>query len=160
MSEDYPTSDEIRTTTLTAELEAEARKRRLFPLPTDKLVCALLNAYDAECTKPGSLNGYQRAAMETAVYPRTQGIPYTALKLAGEAGEVAQEVGKSIRDDAGKVTVDRRARLLLELGDVLWYVAALADELGFTLSEIAQMNLDKLRSRKARGTLQGSGETR
>lgn len=123
-----------------------------------------------------SLNAYQEAAIGTAVYPgrgAALGISYVGLKLNGEAGEFAEHLGKSIRDDAfgqpvaqadGMVetplTPERRALLKKELGDVLWYVAAGADELGVTLEEIAQQNLDKLADRKARGVLGGSGDNR
>lgn len=98
---------------------------------------------------------YQRKARETAVYPVEMGLPYTALGLAGEAGEVANKVKKMIRDNAtlGIQVAD-------EIGDVLWYCAMLADELGISLEEIAWRNLDKLRLRKERGTIQGNGDER
>lgn len=98
---------------------------------------------------------YQRKARETAVYPVEMGLPYTALGLVGEAGEVANKVKKMIRDNAtlGIQVAD-------EIGDVLWYCAMLADELGISLEEIAWRNLDKLRLRKERGTIQGNGDER
>ena len=65
----------------------------------------------------------------------------------GEGGEVANEVKKIYRDDAGFVTEDRRAKIADELGDVLWYVAELAHQIGWTLEEIGQQNLDKLANR-------------
>ena len=110
-----------------------------------------------------SLDSYQSCAATTAIYPGRgtfQGLTYCALKLSGEAGEVAEKVGKAIRDDGGVVSPDRRASLAKELGDVLWYVAGSAGELGYSLSEIALANLDKLASRKSRGVLGGSGDDR
>jgi NTP pyrophosphatase (non-canonical NTP hydrolase) len=101
--------------------------------------------------------------VETAIFPRNDNLDiiYPALKLAGEAGEVAEKVGKAIRDDISKFQekayLDGLAK---ELGDVLWYVAALADSIGYDLSEIAQMNLEKLNSRQARGVISGSGDNR
>lgn len=112
---------------------------------------------------PMTLDEYQRAATETAIYPGKYGMlgkVYCALKLNGEAGEVAEEIGKALRDDDQTITDARRARLLLELGDVLWYLANEAVELGFTLSEVAQANIEKLARRKAEGKLGGSGSDR
>ena len=106
------------------------------------------------------LSEYQRISRRTASYPRGAWLAYPALGLAGEAGEVAEHAKKAIRDDAGTVTEQRRAALAAELGDVLWYAAQLASELGLGLDEIAQANLDKLASRQRRGVLSGSGDER
>jgi NTP pyrophosphatase (non-canonical NTP hydrolase) len=103
---------------------------------------------------------YQQLSRRTAEYPRAAWLSYPALGLAGEAGEVAQHVKKAIRDDAGQVSDERRAAMSKELGDVLWYVAQLASELGLELDEIARENLDKLLSRQHRGVLSGSGDDR
>lgn len=107
-----------------------------------------------------TLNGYQRAAMTTAIYPPDRGLDYTVMNLAAEAGEVAGQYAKAIRDDAGLVTDERRQTLIKELGDVLWQVAAVAHELQIDLSDVATMNLDRLASRAARGMLGGSGDDR
>jgi NTP pyrophosphatase (non-canonical NTP hydrolase) len=80
---------------------------------------------------------------------------YFTLGLCGETGEVAEKIKKSLRDG----TLDLE-NLKAELGDVLWYLAALSDSLGFDLGEIAENNLDKLRSRLARGKISGSGDNR
>jgi NTP pyrophosphatase (non-canonical NTP hydrolase) len=106
------------------------------------------------------LSKYQRQSRRTAEYPREAWLAYPALGLAGEAGEVAEHAKKAIRDDAGKVSDERRAAMSKELGDVLWYVAQLATELGLDLDEIARQNLEKLFSRQARGVLSGSGDDR
>jgi NTP pyrophosphatase (non-canonical NTP hydrolase) len=106
------------------------------------------------------LGDYQRRSRATAGYPREAWLAYPALGLAGEAGEVAENVKKVIRDDAGAVSDERRERLSRELGDVLWYVAQLATELGLDLDEIAAGNLEKLLSRQQRGVLSGSGDYR
>jgi len=106
------------------------------------------------------LSDYQRQSRRTAEYPRAAWLSYPALGLAGEAGEVAEHAKKAIRDDAGAVSAERRAAMAKELGDVLWYVAQLASELGLELEDIAQGNLDKLLSRQRRGVLQGSGDDR
>jgi NTP pyrophosphatase (non-canonical NTP hydrolase) len=103
---------------------------------------------------------YQRLSRRTAEYPREAWLSYPALGLAGEAGEVAEHAKKAIRDDAGRLSGERRAAMARELGDVLWYVAQLASELGLELDEIAGENLQKLLSRQRRGVLSGSGDNR
>lgn len=106
------------------------------------------------------LSEYQRLSRRTATYPREARLAYPALGLAGEAGEVAEHVKKSIRDDAGAVSPERRHALAQELGDVLWYLAQLATELDLDLEDVGQGNLDKLLSRQRRGVLSGSGDER
>jgi NTP pyrophosphatase (non-canonical NTP hydrolase) len=103
--------------------------------------------------EPLSLDEYQERVMTTAIYKDK--ILYTALGLCGEAGEVAEKIKKWLRD--GELDDIELAK---ELGDVMWYVAALSNDLGYDLSEIAEMNLIKLQSRKARGMLGGSGDNR
>jgi NTP pyrophosphatase (non-canonical NTP hydrolase) len=104
---------------------------------------------------------YQRLSRRTAVYPQAGGtLTYPVLGLAGEAGEVAEHAKKIIRDDGGELTPQRREAMGKELGDVLWYLAQLATELGLDLDDVAQGNLDKLLSRQRRGVLSGSGDER
>lgn len=111
--------------------------------------------------RPLSLAGYQAAARQTALYP-VFGAPwvYPALGLANEAGEVLGKLKKIVRDDGGKITVEAEAALKAELGDVLWYLAALASELGLSLQEIGEDNLAKLADRAARNVIGGSGDER
>ena len=107
------------------------------------------------------LSDYQEKAQTTALYPNAgQNLYYPALGLGGETGEVLNKIKKVMRDHGGVVTDEYREILRGELGDVLWYVAALARELNLDLNDIAQANLDKLFSRKDRGTLGGDGDTR
>lgn len=91
------------------------------------------------------------------------GLPnpvYYALKLAGEAGEVAEKIAKVYRDDRGEFSEQKRAEIAKELGDVLWYLSRLACYFGFTLAMIAAMNVKKIFDRKARGVTGGSGDDR
>ena len=107
------------------------------------------------------LNAYQDAARSTARYPDAGSNPiYPTLGLCGEAGEVADKVKKVMRDRDGVFDPETRDALKLELGDVLWYVAQLASELGYDLNEVAEANLQKLSSRAARGRIGGSGDQR
>ncbi len=94
---------------------------------------------------------YQSKASVTALYPkRLSNLEYPTLGLAGEAGEVANIVKKIQRDFKGVITDEIRHKLKDELGDVLWYISACADELGLTLEEIAQFNMEKLAARHQR----------
>jgi NTP pyrophosphatase (non-canonical NTP hydrolase) len=102
-----------------------------------------------------TFDDYQAAAKKTAIYPEQYKVIYPALGLAGESGEVAEKVKKWIRD--GKLDPEAVKK---ELGDVLWYVAAVASDLDLSLSDVAQTNVQKLESRQARGTLSGNGDNR
>ncbi len=108
-----------------------------------------------------TLNEYQEHALETAVYPEKYKVVYPALGLAGEAGETADKIKKVLRgDDGGVLTDEKRQAVAMEIGDVLWYCATLAHDLGYDLDTIAQMNYAKLKSRQERGKLSGSGDNR
>lgn len=118
-----------------------------------------------------TMNEYQQKAQETAIYAESIAkitrdrqsqdllrLAYVALGL-GEVGELQGKIKKLIRD--GNIEhFDNRHAIAKELGDILWYVAMAATEFGFTLDEVAKMNVEKLASRKERGKLQGSGDER
>lgn len=107
------------------------------------------------------LNEYQVQAQKTAQYPgKGKDLSYPALGLNGEAGEVADKLKKIIRDHHGEFNAELREDLAYELGDVLWYVADLAIELGYTLDTIGHMNIQKLFSRARRGLIGGNGDHR
>lgn len=121
----------------------------------------MLYAYD--------MSEYQRATGRTAIYKQTvlppRYLDYAVLKLVGEAGEIAQKLGKWMRDedwagDLYTLTRDQKRQLAEELGDVLWYVAQIADLIDYNLNAIAAMNLMKLKKRAEEGKLQGSGDHR
>lgn len=103
---------------------------------------------------------YEETAKQTAIYPKTHRILYPALGMAGEAGEVANKVKKIIRDGVDNQPETWREDLASEIGDVLWYCAALANDLNIPLTVIAAQNRDKLMARKEKGTIQGSGDKR
>ena len=110
---------------------------------------------------PLTFNEYQERARETAFYPDIgNNIGYPALGLCGEAGEVAEKVKKVYRDSGGVLDSTTIAAIRKELGDVLWYLANLAYEIGAPLDTIARENLAKLQDRAARGKMSGSGDQR
>ena len=99
---------------------------------------------------------YQELAETTAMYPENAKITYPLLGLNGEIGEVCEKVKKHIRDGRELDKED----LTKELGDVLWYLAITARDLGIDLQEVAEVNIAKLKSRQERGVLGGSGDNR
>lgn len=115
---------------------------------------------EAPDNKGMALNEYQRLALETAVYPEEYNIIYPALGMAGEAGEVADKVKKVIRDNNADFSPLKCEEIAMEIGDVLWYCAVLADRIGYRLDTIARMNNRKLKSRQLRGKLGGDGDNR
>ncbi len=82
------------------------------------------------------------------------------LGLVGESGEVAEKFKKIIRDQQGVLTPETKKEIVKELGDILWYINAVSVLLGSSLDEVAQLNLDKVLSRKSRGKTKGSGDNR
>jgi NTP pyrophosphatase (non-canonical NTP hydrolase) len=106
------------------------------------------------------LDAYQQAARSTAIYAERHKVIYPALGLASEAGEVAGKVKKALRDRGGAFDAEQTEALKDELGDVLWYVAVLAADLGLSLEAIAERNIAKLASRRQRGALGGAGDRR
>jgi NTP pyrophosphatase (non-canonical NTP hydrolase) len=106
-------------------------------------------------------NDYQYYAGKTAVYPnRGDNLYYPSLGLAGEAGEVCEKVKKIMRDKQGLMTTEDIDEIEKELGDVLWYISALCDELQINMGSVALKNIEKLESRQDRGKIQGSGDNR
>lgn len=132
-----------------------------------------------EFAPPNALDDYQRIAVKSAIYPG-KGTPFGAMYCAlglGEAGEIQNKVKKAFRDDNAvfevdvlpsgdrimrfnSITPERRTQIIKEMGGNLWYLAALADELGITLSEVAAANLTELCDRGERNTLRGDGDNR
>lgn len=107
-----------------------------------------------------TFNTYQQQTKSTAIYPKENAIEYCTLGLCGEAGEIANKVKKIIRDNNGVITEQSKLDLKAELGDVQWYLARLADDLGFNLDDVVNENLQKLEQRKLNKTIKGSGDNR
>lgn len=111
------------------------------------------------------LSEYAEKIKPLALYPEANegtimALCYTSLGLAGEAGEVANQIKKILRDDAGRITSKRRESLVSELGDVAWYLVRLCAELQIDPQQIIDENVKKLYGRKERGTIAGDGDKR
>ena len=109
-----------------------------------------------------NFNDYQKQAL-TTVLPTNDAfrdLLHWVLGVNGEAGEIAEKLKKIIRDKGGQVSDEDKKELAKEIGDVLWYLAVLAHELGVSFDEIAAQNLAKLKSRQERGVLGGQGDNR
>ena len=94
------------------------------------------------------LDYFQKLAMETALYPKLHGREYVVLGLVGEAGELANVRKKVLRDG-----VNRDDLLKEELGDVMWYIAAVCEEYEWDMSDVAACTIEKLRDRFERGQI-------
>lgn len=117
--------------------------------------------------KDMSLADYQRLAMTTCM-SSCENYSYMFLNLVGEVGELASKVSKAIRTGHANInenkldfeSINLKQEMMLEAGDVLWQLSGLCSAMGWPLEEIAQMNLDKLKSRQERGVIAGNGDHR
>lgn len=121
------------------------------------------------------LNEYQKKAMSTCM-PSCENFSYMMLNLVGEVGEFASKVAKALRKETGMMdgsnfyyykfqdgdvtSSEMYEELKKEAGDILWQLSGLCEVMGWKLDDVAQMNLDKLASRKARGVIDGNGDNR
>ncbi len=104
---------------------------------------------------------YQSKSRRTAKYPSIgHPVIYPTLGLTNEAGEVAGKIKKIFRDKGGLISDADKEALLGELGDVLWYLAQVCTELGLSLDDVAEHNIEKLYSRLERGAIGGEGDNR
>ncbi len=105
---------------------------------------------------------YQKQALTTAFNTHEPLMEKTiwAMGVAGEAGEVVEKWKKIVAYKGGKVSEEDLAELAKELGDVVWYIAVMAHSLGLSFDDIMARNLEKLKSRKTRGTIAGQGDNR
>lgn len=112
-----------------------------------------------------SFNTYQKFTNETAVYTghgsaTIQALSYVGLGLAGESGEVCEKLKKTIRDNNGIISDEIKSSLIKELGDVLWYIARLCEELQVNMQDVVETNVAKLLARKEQNKIHGNGDNR
>ena len=106
-------------------------------------------------------DNYQIEARKTAIYPnKDNNFIYPTLGLVGESGEVAEKIKKILRDKNGSFDYESKLAIKKEIGDVLWYLSNLCDELNFSLNDVAKENLEKLNLRLSKGKISGSGDDR
>ena len=105
---------------------------------------------------------YQKRALTTAhnTYEPLMERTIWAMGVAGEAGEVVEKWKKIVAYKGGKPTQEELDELAKELGDVVWYIAVMAHSLGYSFDDIMARNVEKLKSRKARGVIKGKGDNR
>lgn len=104
---------------------------------------------------------YQKQSTSTVNY--SDFIPpwvYLALGLAGESGEVVEKIKKLVRNNGGEITDADKQEIKKELGDVLWYMSQLCEQLDLSFDDVAQANIAKLQDRKARGVIKSAGDNR
>jgi NTP pyrophosphatase (non-canonical NTP hydrolase) len=107
-----------------------------------------------------TFNEYQTNAVKTAIYGEGNKVVYPTLGLCGEAGEVAEKIKKVIRDKGGIFSPEVTLEIQKELGDVLWYIANIANDLGIAMDDVAAGNIAKLESRRQRNLIHGEGDNR
>lgn len=109
-----------------------------------------------------TFDDYQKQALTTALDHPDPLMSKTiwAMGISGEAGEVLEKWKKIVAYKDGNISAADLGELKKELGDVVWYVALFAHSLGFSLQDVAQLNLQKLADRKIRGVTKGSGDNR
>jgi NTP pyrophosphatase (non-canonical NTP hydrolase) len=110
-------------------------------------------------------NKYQKECRKTDVGTAAQdclepGWLYYVMGLGGESGEILEKIKKLFRDKNGVIDQEFKDILKKEMGDVLWYMARLADQFDIEFSDVAKTNIEKLQSRMERGKLHGSGDNR
>lgn len=116
------------------------------------------------------LKDYQNKAMTTCM-ESSNNFSYMFLNLVGEVGELASKVAKDIRKGNAYISggsnlyyndfpelSQHEVELMKEAGDILWQLSGLCTVMGWSLEDVAQMNLDKLAARKAVGTISGNGD--
>ncbi len=108
---------------------------------------------------------YQKKAIATDLFEGERSIDSQAfftklLGLVGETGEIAEKFKKIYRDNGGKISKEQTNDIKKELGDVLWYTAVISEYLNISFDDVAELNIAKLASRKARGKVSGSGDDR
>jgi NTP pyrophosphatase (non-canonical NTP hydrolase) len=107
-----------------------------------------------------NFNEYQRRAVNLNLCPQQHKFLHAVLGLPGEVGEICEKIKKVFRDRDGEFPPDFKQDMKKELGDVLWYISDLSAVFGIDLEDVAAYNIEKLESRKQRGTLTGSGDNR
>jgi len=132
------------------EYQEKARTTKIYPTIKQLVVSAMRRAGHDDSAD----------ALENMRLPDVDCNPYHAALGLGETGEIQNKVKKINRDDNGLISEERRQAIAQELGDLLWYVAIMCDELNLDMQAVAEGNIQVLESRQKRGTLKGDGDNR
>lgn len=114
---------------------------------------------DAPAAIDTEFDAYQNHVANTAQLSNHLDVDFFALGIAGETGELCEKVKKWKRGDY-PLDDEHKNLMALELGDILWFVSRTAEKLGYTLSDVARLNNEKLAARRERKTVRGEGDTR
>ena len=120
-----------------------------------------------------TLNDYQERAMVTCL-PSCKNDVYAINGLTAEVGEINDKVAKWVRKGICRIETNHivfntsseeevaeyRKELAKEVGDCLWFLSLLSKTLGYTLGEVGEMNIDKLKDRAMRNVIIGEGDNR
>lgn len=102
---------------------------------------------------------YQDFMSTSKVYDKLPVI-YPILGMNGEAGEAAEKAKKILRDHDGIVSQEMKKAIMKELADVLWYIWATADDMGYTLENVMEVGVKKVKERQETNTVHGNGDNR
>jgi NTP pyrophosphatase (non-canonical NTP hydrolase) len=137
---------------------------KICPVTNEQIIRQVFEGVDIEkIPKISEINNffdYERIAMSTKVGWNKNEILYPLVGMCGETGEVADKIKKVIRDKNGNFSKEDKIEILKEIGDTLWYMTALCQDLGYTLKDAANINLEKVTKRREENTIHGEGDNR
>lgn len=137
---------------------------KVCPVTNEQVIRQIFKGVDIEkipkISEINNLSDYERIAMSTKVGWNKNEILYPLIGMCGETGEVADKIKKVLRDKNGKFSESDSLEILKEIGDTLWYMTALCQDLGYTLKDAANINLEKVTKRREDNTIHGEGDNR
>lgn len=115
-------------------------------------------------TQELTFDEYTKRALATAQFDPSLGLIYPALGIAGESGEFVDKIKKEVRNNGrrfgSEMPEESRVALAKELGDILWYINQASQQLGYSLKQIASINIEKLEDRVKRNAVKSEGDNR
>ena len=137
---------------------------KVCPVTNEQLIQQIFKGVDVEkipkISEINNFSDYEKIAMSTKVGWNNNEILYPLIGMCGETGEVADKIKKVLRDKNGKFSESDSLEILKEIGDTLWYMTALCHDLGYTLKDAANINLEKVTKRREDNTIHGEGDNR
>lgn len=137
---------------------------KVCPVTNEQVIRQIFKGVDIEkipkISEINNFSDYEKIAMSTKVGWNNNEILYPLIGMCGETGEVADKIKKVLRDKNGKFSESDRLEILKEIGDTLWYMTALCNDLGSSLKDAANINLEKVTKRREDNTIHGEGDNR